>query len=173
MVFRLMGRDRSGVHGSPGWSAACRAADRCVARRRCLVFDRTWGVQGEEPWPKSLVRPDRRVQRSGGRVASGDEIGLQVAVVHEGRMVVDAAAGVADRRTGEPVTPGTLFFAASTGKGMASSVTHVLAERGELAYDERVADVWPEFGAHGKDVVTLADGSRRRRATTASPRFPA
>jgi CubicO group peptidase (beta-lactamase class C family) len=50
-----------------------------------------------------------------------------------------------------------LFFAASTGKGIAASVVHVLAERGELAYDQRVADEWPEFGAHGKDVVTVAD----------------
>jgi len=90
-------------------------------------------------------------------VAAGDEIGLQVAVLHQGRTVVDAVAGVADQRTGEPVTPGTLFFAASTGKGITSSVAHVLAERGELAYDQRVAEVWPEFGAHGKDVVTLAD----------------
>jgi CubicO group peptidase (beta-lactamase class C family) len=90
-------------------------------------------------------------------VASGKDIGLQVAVVHQGRMVVDAVAGVADQRTGEPVTPGTLFFAASTGKGVASSVVHVLAERGELAYDQRVAEVWPEFGAHGKEAVTLTD----------------
>lgn len=89
--------------------------------------------------------------------ASGDEIGLQVAVMHEGRLIVDAVAGVADQVTGEPVTPGTLFFAASTAKGIASSVVHVLAERGELAYDQCVADVWPEFGAHGKDGVTLAD----------------
>ena len=90
-------------------------------------------------------------------IASGAEIGLQVAVVHEGRTVVDAAAGVADQRTGEPVTVSTLFFAASTGKGVASSVVHVLVERGELAYDQRVADVWPEFGAHGKDAVTLSE----------------
>ena len=47
-------------------------------------------------------------------VASGDEIGLQVAVMHEGRLVVNAVAGFADQRTGKPVTPGTLFFAAST-----------------------------------------------------------
>jgi hypothetical protein len=90
-------------------------------------------------------------------VASGDEIGLQAAVTREGRMVAGAVAGTAYQRTGEPVTPGTLFFAASTGKGIASSVVHVLAERGELTYDQRVAAVWPEFGAHGKDVVTLAD----------------
>ncbi len=90
-------------------------------------------------------------------VASGAEIGLQVAVLHEGRLVVDAFAGVADQRTGEPVTSGTRFFATSTGKGVASSVAHVLVERGELEYDQRVAQVWPEFVAHGKDAVTLAD----------------
>jgi CubicO group peptidase (beta-lactamase class C family) len=53
-------------------------------------------------------------------VASGGEIGVQVAVVHEGRTVVVAAAGVADQRTGEPVRASTVLFAASTGKGVAS-----------------------------------------------------
>jgi CubicO group peptidase (beta-lactamase class C family) len=88
-------------------------------------------------------------------VASGAEDGLQVAVLHHGRVVVDAVAGLADPRTGRPVAPDTLFFAASTAKGVATSVAHVLVERGELSYDQRVADVWPEFGAHGKDRVTL------------------
>jgi CubicO group peptidase (beta-lactamase class C family) len=75
--------------------------------------------------------------------------------VHDSRVVVDAVAGLADPRTGEPVAADTLFFAASTGKGVATSVAHVLVERAQLSYDQRVADVWPEFGAHGKDGVTL------------------
>jgi CubicO group peptidase (beta-lactamase class C family) len=100
----------------------------------------------------------REVQRSIDRlVASGAEIGLQVVAMHEGRVVVDAVAGVADQRTGKPVTPGTLFFAASTAKGVAASVAHVLAEHGQLSYEDRVADAWPEFAAHGKGDVTLAD----------------
>lgn len=90
-------------------------------------------------------------------VAAGSETGLQVAVLHEGRTVVDATAGVTDPSTAQPVEPDTLFFAASAGKGMATSVAHVLVERGELDYDQRVADVWPEFAAHGKDRVTLRD----------------
>ena len=90
-------------------------------------------------------------------VASGADDGLQVAVLHEGRVVVDAVAGVADARRRQPVDPSTLFFAASTGKGVATSVAHVLVERGELSYDQRVAEVWPEFGAYGKDGVTLRD----------------
>lgn len=90
-------------------------------------------------------------------VASEAEDGLQVSVLHEGRAVVDAVAGVADPRTAEPVAASTLFFAASTGKGVATSLAHVLVERGELSYAQRVAEVWPEFGVHGKDRVTLGD----------------
>jgi CubicO group peptidase (beta-lactamase class C family) len=88
-------------------------------------------------------------------VASGAEIGLQVAVIKEGRVMADAVSGVADPATGAAVTGDTLFWAASTAKGVATSVAHVLAERGELGYDMRVVDVWPEFGSHGKDKVTL------------------
>jgi CubicO group peptidase (beta-lactamase class C family) len=88
-------------------------------------------------------------------VGSGAEVGLQVAVLRHGHPVVDAARGVADPRTGAPVEPGTLFWAGSTAKGVAASVAHVLAGRGAVSDDMRVADVWPEFGAHGKDRVTL------------------
>jgi CubicO group peptidase (beta-lactamase class C family) len=88
-------------------------------------------------------------------VASGAEVGLQVAVIKNGRVVVDCVGGVADPRTGVAVTAGTLFWAASTAKGVASSLAHVLVERGELDYDMKVVDVWPEFGSHGKDKVTL------------------
>ncbi|MEU5990319.1 serine hydrolase domain-containing protein [Spirillospora sp. NPDC047418] len=88
-------------------------------------------------------------------MASGGEVGLQVAVLERGRLVADVVAGAADRSCGRAVAPGTLFYAASTAKGVASVVAHVLVERGELAYDMRVADVWPEFGVHGKGGVTL------------------
>jgi CubicO group peptidase (beta-lactamase class C family) len=88
-------------------------------------------------------------------VATGADVGLQVAVVERGRMVVDAVGGLADSRRGSAVAPDSLFFAASTAKGVAAAVVHVLVERGELGYDMRAVEVWPEFGAHGKDRVTL------------------
>ncbi len=69
-------------------------------------------------------------------------------------MVADVVAGAADLARGRAVTPDTLFCAASTAKGVASAVAHVLVERGELAYDMRAADVL-EFAAHGKGGVTL------------------
>ena len=88
-------------------------------------------------------------------VASGAERGLQVAVYRHGALVVDAVAGVADPATGRPVTSDTPFFSYSIGKGVASTVVHVLAERGVLDYDTRIVELWPEFGAHGKDKATL------------------
>ena len=88
-------------------------------------------------------------------VASGAETGLQVAVRRRGQVVTDVAAGVADPRIGAEVRSGTLFYAASAAKGVAASLAHVLAERGDLGYDMRVADVWPEFAARGKERTTL------------------
>ena len=103
-------------------------------------------------------------------VAAGTETGLQVAVHRHGRVVADVVSGLADPQalpspggttppsppgTGAPVTPGTLFYAASTAKGVAASLAHVLAERGEIRYDLRLADVWPEFAGRGKEHTTL------------------
>ena len=88
-------------------------------------------------------------------VESGAERGLQVAVYRHGEQIIDAVAGVADPETGRPVTSDTPFFSYSIGKGVASTVAHVLAERGVLDYDTKIVELWPEFGAHGKDKATI------------------
>jgi CubicO group peptidase (beta-lactamase class C family) len=88
-------------------------------------------------------------------VAAGTETGLQVAVRRHGRVVADVKAGLADPRTGAETRSDTLFFAASAAKGVATSLAHVLAERGDVGYDLRLADVWPEFAANGKERTTL------------------
>jgi CubicO group peptidase (beta-lactamase class C family) len=88
-------------------------------------------------------------------VASGVETGIQVAVYQRGELVVDVVAGVADPATGRKVTAGTPFFSASTGKGMTSTVAHLLVERGAFSYDTRIVELWPEFGAHGKQNATI------------------
>ena len=43
----------------------------------------------------------------------------------------------------------------STTKGAAATCAHVLADRGELDYDERVATYWPEFAQNGKGDITV------------------
>jgi CubicO group peptidase (beta-lactamase class C family) len=88
-------------------------------------------------------------------VSSGAERGLQVAVYRHGEQVVDAVAGVADPQTGRPVTAGTPFYCYSVGKGATSTIAHMLVERGLFGYDTPVVELWPEFGAHGKQAATV------------------
>lgn len=88
-------------------------------------------------------------------VDSGAETGLQVAVYRNGEQVVDATAGVADSETRRPVTSDTPFYSISTGKGVTSTVTHVLVERGLFDYDSKISEFWPEFGAHEKEKATV------------------
>jgi CubicO group peptidase (beta-lactamase class C family) len=88
-------------------------------------------------------------------VETGAERGLQVAVYRNGTLLVDAVAGIADPSSGRPVTSDTPFFSYSIGKGVAATVLHVLAERGVLDYDTPIAQLWPEFGAHGKQRATI------------------
>jgi CubicO group peptidase (beta-lactamase class C family) len=103
-----------------------------------------------------VIDAQKQVQEAIDRlVESGAETGVQVAAYRRGELVVDAVAGVADAATGRPVTSDTPFFSASTGKGMTSSVAHVLAERGVLGYDTPIVELWPEFGAHGKQAATI------------------
>lgn len=98
----------------------------------------------------------QRVQEAiDGIVVSGAERGLQVAVYRHGERMVDAVAGVADPMTGRPVTSDTPFYVYSTGKGATATVAHVLVERGLFGYDTRIVELWPEFGAHGKERATV------------------
>jgi CubicO group peptidase (beta-lactamase class C family) len=88
-------------------------------------------------------------------VADGPELGLQVAAYLDGEPVVDAWAGYADPDRTRPIDGQTLFTASSTGKGPAASCVHLLAERGKIDYEAPVCSYWPEFGANGKDHVTV------------------
>ena len=88
-------------------------------------------------------------------VESGAERGLQVAVYRNGELVVDATAGIADPSTGREFTSATPVYCFSVVKAAASTLAHILVERGAFGYDTHVAEVWPEFAAHGKEKVTV------------------
>jgi CubicO group peptidase (beta-lactamase class C family) len=81
--------------------------------------------------------------------------GGALAVRLRGDTVVDLWAGSADARGARPWTPDTVAISFSTTKGVASTIVHRLADRGEVGYDEPVAAYWPEFAAGGKDRVTV------------------
>ena len=89
------------------------------------------------------------------RVESGAEVGIQVAVYSHGEQVVDAVAGLADPDTGRAVDSGTPFYTWSMGKAMTATVVHRLVDRGLFGYDTPIAELWPEFGAHGNERGTI------------------
>jgi CubicO group peptidase (beta-lactamase class C family) len=88
-------------------------------------------------------------------VRNGRERGLQLAAYLDGKLVVDAWAGVADVNTGRRVDGATLFPVFSTTKGLAATLIHLLVERCKLTYDTPIAAVWPEFAAQGKQSITV------------------
>ncbi len=88
-------------------------------------------------------------------VAEDLERGLQVAVYHRGALVANCVAGTMDAAGVMRVDETTLFPVFSTTKGMTATLLHLLVERGQIAYETPIAEVWPEFAAHGKGSITL------------------
>ena len=84
------------------------------------------------------------------------EVGAGYAVVHGTKMVVDLWGGYTGRDLKKPWEKDTLVNVYSTTKGMGALTVALLAEKGQLDYSARVTDYWPEFGAQGKQHVTVA-----------------
>ncbi|MFB9275790.1 serine hydrolase domain-containing protein [Cohnella cellulosilytica] len=103
------------------------------------------------------------------KVREGSERGLQLAVYYRGELIVDAFAGIADQASGTPVDGDTLFPVFSTTKGVAATVIHLLAERGQLDYDAKIGDIWPEFGVNGKEEALIRHALYH---TTGIPHMP-
>ncbi|HTK74746.1 MAG TPA: exo-beta-N-acetylmuramidase NamZ domain-containing protein, partial [Gemmataceae bacterium] len=83
--------------------------------------------------------------------------GAVVAVLHRGEVVYRKAFGNrAVKPAEEPMTVDTVFDLASLTKPLATATSVMkLVEQGKLKIDEKVVTYWPEFAAHGKDVLTL------------------
>lgn len=87
--------------------------------------------------------------------AEGLELGARFTVVEAGEAVVDLWAGHADRAREKPFDDRTLTPVFSTTKAIAAVLMARAVDQGRLAYDQRVADLWPEFAAAGKAAVTI------------------
>ena len=85
-----------------------------------------------------------------------EEVGAGVSVFHKGKCVVDIAGGYFDKEATKPYTLDTLQLVFSTTKGVVATAVAMCVERGLLSYEEPVSLFWPEFGAHGKEAVTVA-----------------
>jgi CubicO group peptidase (beta-lactamase class C family) len=112
---------------------------------------------------------ERVAETFAAQIESGDDLGAGFAALREGETVVDIWGGWRDRAKTSAWTRDTLAPVFSTSKGVSSIVVAWCVERGLLTYEDKVAALWPEFGAHGKDQVTIAQALSHQAGV---PGFP-
>lgn len=88
-----------------------------------------------------------------GLYRSGVHPAIQLCLRREGRVVLDRAIGHA--RPGVPVTTGTPFLIYSAAKSITAMVAHLLDQRGDIHFGDRVVEYIPEYGSHGKHRITI------------------
>jgi CubicO group peptidase (beta-lactamase class C family) len=97
-----------------------------------------------------LVRTTAAIERG---ITDGLHLGAQGYVSVDGRLVAELALGEAS--AGVPMTSERMIIWWSMTKPSVAVAIARLWERGEVAIDDAVVRYVPEFGAHGKDRITL------------------
>lgn len=82
------------------------------------------------------------------------EQNTQLCVYYRGEKVVDLWASVTGDST---FSADSLVNVFSSGKSLEAIAIASLVSKGLLSYDAKITQYWPEFGANGKDGVTVAD----------------
>lgn len=88
-------------------------------------------------------------------VEAGTDVGASVAVSLNGEVVADLWAGHLDEGRTQPWQEDSIVNVYSTTKTMSFLCALILADRGELDFDERVSRYWPEFAAAGKGDIPV------------------
>ena len=101
-----------------------------------------------------MIQVDRIMRRA---LDDGVFPGAVLLVGRGENVLFHAAYGDANRFTGEPVTPGTVFDLASLTKPLATTLAVMrLCQQGRLGVEQRLASVLPAFEGGGKGGVTIA-----------------
>jgi len=117
----------------------------------------------------TITQDDLRIGAALKRALELGEVGIQVAAYLDGKRIVNAYAGVADRDTGQPVVADTLFPVFSVTKGVTATALHLQAERGRLDLRDPVARHWREFARHGKAGTSVRDALSHRAGIPQMP----
>jgi len=83
------------------------------------------------------------------------EIGAAIALVVNGKLVVDLWGGHRDANRERPWQADTLVNVWSTTKGVTAACFAIAVDRGLCRYEDEVARYWPEFAQAGKQHVTI------------------
>jgi CubicO group peptidase (beta-lactamase class C family) len=99
------------------------------------------------------ARFDKVADALGQAISDGEEVGAAIAIDIGGETVVDMWGGHADAAKTKPWTADTIVNVWSSTKTVTALAGLMLIDRGLIEPTTRVATVWPEFGANGKEHV--------------------
>jgi hypothetical protein len=86
-----------------------------------------------------------------------------------GILIVDLAAGAMSPMDPRPVASDTLFAGFNFADPLCAIVVSMLEDQGLLQVSAPIAAVWPAFGAHGKEKITLLDLFQHRAGLASYP----
>jgi CubicO group peptidase (beta-lactamase class C family) len=87
--------------------------------------------------------------------APSPDLGAALAVFVHGKPVIRLFGGFRDGERLQPWISSTLVNIWSASKAVLAVAIAQQVDAGKLDYDQRIADVWPEFAAEGKESITL------------------
>jgi CubicO group peptidase (beta-lactamase class C family) len=138
----------------------------CVAAAGAPAYAQSAAGRATDPTvPGSVVSAPagERVPAEDFRVALVDSIfaamngldrpGAAVAVVHDGRIVLERGYGSAQLEYGVPITPATVFHVASVSKQFATFAVVLLARDGRLSLDDDIRTHLPELHDFGSTIT--------------------
>ena len=162
----------------PFRAAVKRVVDTHVTRV-CPVPEDLESVVARGREDPATVDVERVWNRTMGLFRSGVHPGIQLALVHRGRIVLDRSIGYSsgvrpggslDAADVVPLTTETPVNLFSAAKSLTSMVVHLLEEQSVVDLDAPVRCYVPEFARHGKERITLRHVLTHRAGIPSLPR---
>ncbi|MCP9265084.1 Beta-lactamase domain-containing protein 2 [Dirofilaria immitis] len=88
-------------------------------------------------------------------ILSREKEGLAFAAYKNDELIVDLWGGYAERAAFQTWNRDTMTVVFSTSKVIGALIIAILVSRGQLQYEDKVAEYWPEFAAHDKENITV------------------
>jgi CubicO group peptidase (beta-lactamase class C family) len=99
------------------------------------------------------IQKSERVDAVFRRLVKRETPGAAVIVIQDGKTVLERGYGLANLETRKPITSDTAFLLASVTKQFTAMAIMILADRGELKYDDPLGKFFPEFLPFAQEVT--------------------
>jgi CubicO group peptidase (beta-lactamase class C family) len=123
------------------------------SRFACLLV--ALGVAGAFPCAQAADPSPAVIDKVFAAWDKPDSPGLALAVVQGGKIVYSKGYGHANLEYGVPITPATVFHAASISKQFTAFAIHLLAQDGKLSLDDPVKKHLPELQVESNPPITI------------------